>query len=137
MSILGIVLSHYQAEVLTGAREMGQVKIHVSPDLGLTDVEVGIDEEGVRFPDGPCLAWAEVERIQKDEVGCYLIEGGEPRKIQTFSEYTNRPISLKPTDGAPTLLVAGFFHASNQGDRALSGYADKDRSDLAGHREGA
>jgi predicted methyltransferase len=108
MAILGIVLSHYQAKVLTGAREMGQDKIHFSPDLGLTKVEVGIGEKVVQFPDGQCLAWKDVEVIRKDEVGCYLLDGGELRKIQTFSEHTNRHISLMPTSGAPTLLVAGF-----------------------------
>lgn len=103
-----IVLSCSQVERLLNARESGKGTISLSPDLGITMVEVWVSEEGVRFLDGQCLTWEEVERIRKDEVGCYFLEDGELRKIQTFSEHTNRHISLMPTDGAPTLLVAGF-----------------------------
>jgi hypothetical protein len=103
-----IVLSHFQAEKLIGALSEGRIIVSASLDLGLTKVQVEIGEESVRFPDGQCLVWEDVERIRKDEVGCYLLEGGELRKIQAFSEHTNRPISLMPTEVEPTLLVAGF-----------------------------
>jgi predicted methyltransferase len=103
-----LVLSHFRAEKLLNANREGRTVVSASLDLGLTQVEVGIGEEGVRFNDGQCLAWKDVERIRKDEVGCYLLDEGELRKIQIFSEHTNRHISLMPTEGAPTLLVAGF-----------------------------
>jgi predicted methyltransferase len=103
-----IVLSRSQADRILNARETGMGTISVTPDLGLTKFEVNVGEEGVRFPDGQWLGWDEVMRIRGSDVGCFMLEEGTLLKIQTFSEYTNRHISLMPTDGAPTLLVAGF-----------------------------
>jgi predicted methyltransferase len=103
-----IVLSCSQAERLLNARESGIDTITLSPDLGITMVEVWVSEEGVRFPDGQSLGWDGVTRIRGSDVGCFILERGTLEKIQTFSEHTNRHISLMPTDGAPTLLVAGF-----------------------------
>jgi predicted methyltransferase len=71
-------------------------------------VNVHLESEGVRFHDGQILVWEDVKQVDNSEVGCFLFEGGELRKIQAFSKVTNRPISLMPTQGAPTLLVAGF-----------------------------
>ncbi|HEY44325.1 MAG TPA: spermine synthase [Anaerolineae bacterium] len=103
-----IVLSRSQADKLLNARETGMGTISVTPDLGLTKCEVNVGEDGVRFPDVQWLGWDEVMRIRSSDVGCFMLEEGKLRKIQTFSEHTNRHISLMPTDGAPTLLVAGF-----------------------------
>jgi predicted methyltransferase len=103
-----IVLSHFQAEKLLGAKIMEARTVSVSPDLGCSMVEVHLESNGVRFHDGQFLTWEDVEHTGDSKVGCFLLEGGELRKIQAFSEATNRPISLMPTEGAPTLLVAGF-----------------------------
>ena len=37
-----------------------------------------------------------------------MVEDDAPRKIQVFSEATNRLYSLMPTEGAPTMLVSGI-----------------------------
>jgi predicted methyltransferase len=103
-----IVLSKRQADGLLNARKIGMDTISVTPDLGLTKCEIKLGEEGIRFPDDQWLGWDEVMRIQGSDVGCFILEEGMLRKIQTFSEHTNRPVSLMPTDRAPTLLVAGF-----------------------------
>jgi predicted methyltransferase len=103
-----IVLSHLQTKELLHARAAEKSLIAVSPDLGLSTVEVKLEADGVFFPDGQRLDWQGVNRIQSSKVGCFLLEGRELRKIQTFSEHTNRHIGLMPTNGAPTLLVAGF-----------------------------
>jgi predicted methyltransferase len=103
-----IVLSKRQADELLNARKIGMDTISVTPDLGLTKCEIKLGEEGIRFPDDQWLGWDEVMRIQGSDVGCFILEEGMLRKIQTFSEHTNRPVSLMPTDRAPTLLVAGF-----------------------------
>ena len=103
-----IILSHYQASELLEAVKIKKTATTVSPDLGLTTVEVRIDQHGVQFPDGQGLEWDDVAAINESQVGCFLLEGGTLRKIQAFSEVTNRPVSLMPTTGAPTLLLAGF-----------------------------
>jgi predicted methyltransferase len=103
-----IVLSHVQTAVLLAARRVGQAAAEVSLDLGLTAVAVGLDAHGVALPDGENLAWHHVEEMDDSERGCFLVEGGEPCKIQFFSETSNRLYSLMPTEGAPTMLVSGI-----------------------------
>jgi predicted methyltransferase len=80
----------------------------VSLDLGLNTTEIGIEPKGIRLPDGQVLAWEDVEEIAASERGCFLIEDDAPRKIQIFSETTNRLYSLMPTAGAPTMLLSGI-----------------------------
>jgi predicted methyltransferase len=103
-----IVLSHFQAKELLLGRAAEKSLIAVSPDLGLSTVEVKLEPDGVIFPDGQRLDWKGVDRIRSSEVGCFLLEDSELRKIQTFSEHTKRHISLMPTERAPTMLLAGF-----------------------------
>lgn len=79
-----------------------------SLDLGLTSVHAALDLDGVEFPDGERIAWYNLEKVAENKNNCFVIEQGEARKIQTFSELTNRPYSLYPTASAPTMLVAGF-----------------------------
>ncbi len=103
-----IVLSHIQTQPLLQAREAGKHRVEVSPDLGLTMVEVVIEPEGACFPNGQSLRWDATEEISASENNCFVIEDGEPRKIQLFSEFTNLLYSLMPTRAAPTMLVSGI-----------------------------
>lgn len=106
------VLSHYQAAPLLAAYRAGQTTAAISPDLNLTTVEVRLTAEGALFPSGERLAWAQVEAISRDELGCYLVEGvgGDDavRPIRVYSEITNRYYSLMPTALAPTMLISGI-----------------------------
>ncbi|MFN8563811.1 MAG: spermine synthase [Anaerolineae bacterium] len=102
-----IVLSRYQIKPLLRLRG-AQSTASVSPDLGLTTVEVALDDAGVIFPGGERLTWDDAARIFDAETSCFALEAGEIRKIQVFSQTTNRHCSLMPTSGAPTLLIAGF-----------------------------
>jgi hypothetical protein len=103
-----IVLSHIQTQRLLEARHAGERTTEVSPDLGLSTVEVAIEEEGVRFPGGEFLTWEDIAAIHEAQNNCFVVEDGTPRKIQVFSEYTNRLYTLMPTEGAPTMLVSGI-----------------------------
>jgi predicted methyltransferase len=104
---LEITLSHHQTHPLLHHR--GDIKtLAVSPDLGLTTVQVHLDSSGVRFPGGESISWDILEEISAHENNCYIIEEGSAYPIKTFSEHTNRPISLYPTAGAPTLLISGI-----------------------------
>jgi predicted methyltransferase len=103
-----IVLSNVQAEHLLQAREAGEVQVAVSPDLGLSTVEVGVEVEGVRFADGQILAWEDLKKISASMRSCFVVKGGSCQKVQVFSEATNRLYSLMPTHGAPTMLVSGI-----------------------------
>ncbi len=102
-----IVLSHLQAERILQAREKGLQEIEVSPDLGLSTVTVVLSSDGARFPQGIFLTWDALRKIRKTPQSCFWVESDEIRKIQAFSETTNRFYSLMPTTGAPTLLISG------------------------------
>ncbi len=106
-----IILSHIQVAPLLKLRGK-QPDAVLSPDLGLTTLSVTLDAFGVGFPGGERLSWNNAERIADADVSCFALEdtsdGVGIRKIQAFSETTNRHCSLMPTMGAPTLLLAGF-----------------------------
>lgn len=102
------VLSHYQTKPLLAAQRAGQSSIVISPDLGLTTVEVMLEADAVVFPGGERVTWADVVRISETENQCFVVEDGGVRSIQMFSETTNWLRSLMATPGAPTMLVAGF-----------------------------
>jgi len=103
-----IVLSYLQAEALLEHRQAGETRAAVSPDLGLTEMEVSIEPDGAHFPDGQILTWEALETISASPRVCFLVEEGAVRKIQVFSEATDRLYSLMPTQGAPTMLVSGI-----------------------------
>ena len=103
-----VVLSYVQVAPLVEARRRGLVQVETSPDLGLTKAPVEINAGGVKFPGGEQLSWEQIERIQKSESVCFIVEGGVARPVQIFSEETNRLCSLYPTGGAPSMLIGGF-----------------------------
>jgi predicted methyltransferase len=103
-----IVLSHYQAEDLWMARQAGEEQITSSLDLGLTTVEVALDEDGICLPGGLRLSWETVAEIRDAENSCFVVEPEGLMKVQFYSELTNRLYSLMPTEKAPTMLVSGI-----------------------------
>jgi predicted methyltransferase len=103
-----IVLSHYQAGVLLEARKKEIHVVAVSPDLGLTTVTVTSSLQGVEFPSGEYLSWHDAGSICEQQNNCFILEDGDIRKIQFFSEETSRAYSLYPTSGAPTMLISGI-----------------------------
>ncbi len=103
-----IVISHIQAASLLEARRTGQRTCQISPDLGRSQTAVDLSETGVIFGGGMLLSWEEIAKIAQAPNTCFLLEEGQVRPIQTFSPLTNRPCSLYPTAGAPSLLIAGF-----------------------------
>jgi predicted methyltransferase len=105
--MLPVILSHFQTQLFSRNRE-APASITVSPDLGLTEIEATLGPEGLFLPNGEHLDWDAIDEITGSENGCFAIQGGQPKKIQTFSATTNRLCTLMPTAGAPTMLVAGF-----------------------------
>src|SRR5260370_21561959 len=103
-----IVLSYVQVEPLLKARQQGQTTVEISPDLGLTSVNVTLTPEGVAFLTGERLDWRSLEKISKSEVNCFILEENTIRPIQGFSEHTNRVCSLMPTRGATRFQLPGF-----------------------------
>jgi predicted methyltransferase len=103
-----VILSFVQTDRILEARSAGDAAVETSLNLGLTIVDVALESEGARLPDGQLLAWQHLEDISGSERGCFIIEDGEPRKVQVFSEASNRLYSLMPTEGAPTMLVSGI-----------------------------
>ncbi|QBD80257.1 methyltransferase domain-containing protein [Ktedonosporobacter rubrisoli] len=103
-----IVLSYIQAATLLEARKQGRERIELSPDLGISTVNVTLTPEGVTFPCGEQLNWRQIEKIRKAESNCFVIEDNQERTIQVFSEATSRVCSLYPTQRTPTMLIGGF-----------------------------
>lgn len=103
-----IVLSHYQAEVLLQARQEGQTEATVSLDLNRTESRLGIAPEGAVCPDGQRLSWADLEEIDGTETTCFLVQDGELKKTQFYSDTLDRFYSLYPTQRAPTMLLSGI-----------------------------
>jgi predicted methyltransferase len=102
-----IILSHFQTALLREAQRAGASAVTVSPDLGITQARALIEPGGVRFDSGEFVEWAALERISRDENGCYALDEQGGRKLVTFSQATNRSCSLFPTARAPALLLAG------------------------------
>src|SRR5262249_14351825 len=59
-------------------------------------------------PSGETLTREQLEMIAGEENSCFVLEDDDPRKIQVFSETTNRYYSLMPTTAAPTMLISGI-----------------------------
>jgi uncharacterized protein len=103
-----VILSHAQAKSLVEAWHEHQTSAVVSPDLGLSTLQVSLCSEGVLFPDGKQLDWKTIDQITSSENKCYVIRNREVSEIKLFSDYTNRVYSLYPTSGAPTMLISGI-----------------------------
>ncbi|HWE62408.1 MAG TPA: spermine synthase, partial [Chloroflexota bacterium] len=102
-----IVIAAPQATSLIVAHRNGEQRAVVSLDLGLSTGEARLSADGVIFPGGEALSWAELARIQRDAPTCFVVEGGAQR-IHRFSTMLNRPYTLIATAGAPTLINSGF-----------------------------
>lgn len=102
------VLSHYQARPLLQARKLEQKEAMTSVTLGLTQVKGRLSEKGVQVAHGEMIPWATLEEIAASDSACFVVEGGQARKIQFYSEMLNRAYTLYPTSSAPTMLISGL-----------------------------
>ena len=130
-----VILSHFQTRTLLKAREDCKHRIKGSQDLGLTTVDVSIEPEGARFTNNELLPWYAIEKISRSENNCFIIEGGEARKIQIYSDLTNRNYSLMPTHKAPTMLLSGILMHRIKGTDPYSDTLEKIKTlkPLSGH----
>jgi len=103
-----VILSYIQTRPLLEARKRGHVVAETSLDLGRSTTSVMLSSEGVSFASGERLDWASVEKISQSKVSCYCISTQGMQPVRTFSKATNRLCSLMPTQGAPSMLIAGF-----------------------------
>jgi predicted methyltransferase len=103
-----LVISHVQTGPLLREREAVGEILKLSPDLGLSSIEVEVSERGLMLPNGELLDWATIEEVDASPNNCYLIRGGQAEKVLAFSEHTGRVVSLMPTTRAPTMLVSGI-----------------------------
>jgi predicted methyltransferase len=103
-----LVLSHYAVAPLLLARHEDAAKAETSLDLNRTTSAVELTSEGVAFPGGQRLDWDVLEKIAENETACFVVEDNRAEKVQFFSEALNRFYSLMPTEGAPTMIAAGF-----------------------------
>jgi uncharacterized protein len=102
------VLSHVQVAPLLAARKEGRESVEISLDLNRTISPVSLDAAGVVFSDGDWISWEQLAEIAEHENACYTVAGGTIERIQFYSEEFRRVYALRPTDKAPTMLLAGF-----------------------------
>ena len=103
-----LVLSHLQASALLNAWRLGQTALVVSPDLGLSQASVSLEENGAHFPAAAPLGWDLLAAIAADANVCYRVEQGDAHPIRVYSLEFDRLYSLYPTPSAPTMLVSGI-----------------------------
>lgn len=103
-----IVLSASQLLPVVAAQESGEPSAEISPDLGLTQVLVNLSGQGIQFPSGEIVSWADVEMAQSTPQSCFELTEQGLIKVQAFSEFTNRHYALMATTRAPTMLVSGI-----------------------------
>lgn len=103
-----VLLSRFQATPLLEARDRGLDRLDLSLDLNRTLNHARLSEQGVLFPHDRSASWESIEKIAGSANGCFLLLPDGFWKIHVFSDLTNRPYSLMPTAGAPTVLNAGF-----------------------------
>ena len=72
-----IVVSAYTLHPALAAHQAGLRSLSITPDLGITRCEVGLDQSGVQFPGGESLAWQSVDTVCASAGGCFLVEGGQ------------------------------------------------------------
>jgi uncharacterized protein len=102
-----VVLSHVQVQPLVRARGSGESTATTSADLGRSQLDVTLSDDGVHYPGGELLRWEDGARIVKSDSVCFTLSGGEIGEIRAFSQTTNWVRSLYPTASAPTMLVSG------------------------------
>ncbi len=105
-----IVISHYQAKKILAGWVTGLKEVPVSLDLGRTLSKVIIKSPNVIFPDGSKIHINVIRKIALDTRSVYLIENNEVKKVQFFSEETQKFYKLVPTgeNTPPTLEISGI-----------------------------
>lgn len=101
-----MILSHYQTRPLV--EKNAPQTLLLSPDLGLSTIQVNQTDDGWLLPDGQILTFNQVQTINANQNSCFLFADNKIRKVEAFSENTNRYYSLLPTPKAPTLLISGI-----------------------------
>jgi predicted methyltransferase len=76
----------------------------VSLDLGLSEVELTFNEQGVLFPDGSKISFSDLKNVSDKKDAVFFSRHGELFQIATRDYHY---FKLVPTDGAPTLEIDG------------------------------
>ncbi len=111
------VFSHYELQPAKAAYERGETKARISPDLGRSQVVVGLSDRGLHFPQGRVLPWEEVETVLAHPTLCYAWEAEGLVPLQVYSWLTGRTAQLYPTGHAPTVLLSGIAMHRVRGSR--------------------
>jgi predicted methyltransferase len=101
-------ISSYTIRTLFTGSKCDQSDFELSLDLGISACVVRNSENGIILPDGTILSWSNLERVLEDTHSCFAVVQGELKKIEAYSEFTERYYSLYPTPRAPTMLVSGI-----------------------------
>lgn len=103
-----VVLLHFQINSIIEAKEANRKTIQISPDLGLTVIEISVVTDGAIFPGNNILNWDGIMQIKSCSNNCFELHGGKLTKIITYSQLTGLTYSLMSTNGAPTMLISGI-----------------------------
>jgi uncharacterized protein len=84
-------------------------EFEISLDLGRTLSKVKVVEKGLFFEGKKLIDFVGLSAIKLDDHTCYVIEDGKLKKVEVFSEKTNKLYKLVPTNTVPTLQISGIF----------------------------
>lgn len=102
------LLSHYQVAPLLTARQQGRVRARLSLDLGLSDLDVALETDGVLLPNGWRLGWSALEELCEQTNSCFFVSDDGLTPARGFSQSSQRTFQLMPTVREPAMLIAGF-----------------------------
>jgi predicted methyltransferase len=103
-----IILSTYTVNPLLQAMEKRQRYFSLSPDLGLSTIQVILEGDFIVLPDQRKITKQVIQHIFEDKQSCFIVGEEGFEKIAFYSDLTDRYYSLYPTSSAPTMLLSGI-----------------------------
>ena len=101
-----ILLTHIELDQIAHAIQQKQSEIEISTSLGKWDSkQAQIDGNLVKIADESF----NFSRVKYDRKSVYRLEDATLKKIQFFSERTNKFYKLVPTTPMPTLSISGIY----------------------------
>lgn len=101
-----MIFSHFQTSALTD--QTNALTVSTSADLGRSTIVATRSVEGWTFPNGALLTFAQINTINAEKNGCFMLAHQQIIKAEAFSSFTNRYYSLIPTSRAPSMLISGI-----------------------------
>jgi len=104
-----ILLTRPAARAIQEAVAAGAASATTSLDLGRSEIEVPLDDDRVRLPDGQTLSAVALDEVVENPESAYTVLDDELEKVTWFSRETNKVYTLRATEGWPALEISGIL----------------------------